>query len=151
MYDKKKKYDEGITCGTFIPILFIGWLFLESQSWIFLIPLFFLFVSLFQRVILNIQGRSKVRQEITQDRHMTIHEISTSVGMPEERVRRHIVDDKRSGSSDVWFDPNTGQTASEPVAEVEPSASSSVGCVYCGFALRGEDRFCPYCGAPIRA
>jgi len=151
VYDKKKKKDEGITCGTFIPILIIGWLFFESRSWIFLIPLFFLFVSLIQRIISNLQGRSKVRQGISHDRHMTIHEISDELDMPEERVRRHIVHEKRSGTSDIWFDPNTGQTSSEPAIKVDSSASSKIGCVYCGFALRGEDRFCPYCGAPIRA
>ncbi|MGV9103386.1 MAG: zinc ribbon domain-containing protein [Candidatus Thorarchaeota archaeon] len=24
-------------------------------------------------------------------------------------------------------------------------------CEYCGFKLKEDDRFCPYCGAPIKA
>ena len=48
IYDQKKQKDQGITCGTFIPIIIVGWLFLETLSWIFLIPLVFLFVALIE-------------------------------------------------------------------------------------------------------
>ncbi|MHA1480014.1 MAG: hypothetical protein ACTSQZ_01135 [Candidatus Thorarchaeota archaeon] len=150
IYDRKKKKERGISCGTFVPIIFCGWLYFETGSWVFLVAIGFFLVSLFQRIISNIQGRSKVQREIAQDRHMTLGEISSSVGMPEERIRRHIVDEKRSGTSDIWFDSKTGETTSKPVGGIDSSIPSKVGCAFCGFALRDDDRFCPYCSAPIR-
>ncbi len=148
IYDKKKQKEDEITCGTFIPILIVLWLFFSSLSWIFLIPLFFLLVSLFQTILNRIRGREEVKEAITRGDAGTIQDIADSTGYPEERVRRHIVREKRSGTTDVWFDPNTGTMASRPVASPEVT-STKKGCVYCGFALKDDDRFCPYCGAPI--
>ena len=150
VYDRKKQKDEGITCGTFIPIIIIGWLFFETLSWVFLIPLFILAFSLFQRILKGMSGRAKVREEIERGQLKSIHDISSHIGMPEEQVRRHIVDEKRSGSSDLWFDSTTGQATQKPIATEEPTSTSRVGCTYCGFALKDVDRFCPFCGAPIR-
>ena len=151
VYDRKKQKDEGVTCGTFIPIIIIGWLFLETLSWVFLIPLFFLVFSLILRILKGISGRAKVREEIEWGQLQSVHDISSHIGMSEERVRRHIVDEKRSGSSDLWFDSTTGQATASPIVADEPPSTSKVGCTYCGFALKDADRYCPYCGAPIRA
>ncbi len=150
VYDRKKQKDDGITCGTFIPILIIGWLFVETLFWVFLIPLFFLVFSLMKGVLSNLSGRSKVREEIQRGQLGSVHDISSHIGMPEERVRRHIVEEKRSGSSDLWFDSATGESTTQPTVAEEPTSTSQVGCTYCGFALKEADRFCPFCGAPIR-
>ncbi|MHA1636734.1 MAG: zinc ribbon domain-containing protein [Candidatus Thorarchaeota archaeon] len=151
VYDRKKQKDEGITCGTFIPIIIIGWLLLETLSWVFLIPLFFLVFSLIKRILDGMSGRAKVREEIEQGKLGSVHDMSSHIGMPEDRVRRHIIDEKRSGSSDLWFDSTTGQATGKPIVTEEPTSTSIIGCTYCGFALKDADRFCPYCGAPIRA
>ncbi|MDF1539839.1 MAG: zinc ribbon domain-containing protein [Candidatus Thorarchaeota archaeon] len=127
----------------------MGWLFVTSLSWVFLIPIFFLFWSFFASVLKNIRGRSEVREEIQKGDVESIQDIADRTGMREEQVRRHIVHDKRGGTADIWFDSSTGQRAFTPVPE--RTSADLYGCKYCGFALRSEDRFCPYCGAPIMA
>ena len=149
IYDQKKQRDQGITCGTFIPIIFVGWLFLETWSWVFLIPLFFLFASLIETTTKQGKGKSKVRDQLQREDMRTVQDIADTTGMTEERVRQHIVADKRSGESDIWFDPSSGKVTHTPTKVVEPTQIKT-GCPYCGFALRSEDRFCPYCGAPIK-
>ncbi|MGD9397813.1 MAG: zinc ribbon domain-containing protein [Candidatus Thorarchaeota archaeon] len=149
IYDQKKQRNQGITCGTFIPIIFVGWLFLETLSWVFLIPLFFLFAALIETATKQGRGKTKVRDQLQRDELRTVQDIADSTGMTEDRVRQHIVTDKRSGESDVWFDPSSGKMTQTPAEEVG-SAQTKGGCPYCGFALRSEDRFCPFCGAPVR-
>jgi len=152
IYDRKKRKDEGVAFGTLIPIFIIGWLYVYTNSWVFLIPLVVLVFSFLSSIGNSRRGSSEVRDEIQRGDARTIEEIADRTGMPEERVRRHIVRDKRSGTSDVWFDPSTGETVPSPIRVVEPEPSvSTLGCKYCGFALKSEDRFCPFCGAPVRA
>ncbi|MFW9919353.1 MAG: zinc ribbon domain-containing protein [Candidatus Thorarchaeota archaeon] len=149
LYDREKQKDEGIAFGTLIPVLILFWLFVQSLSWIFLIPVFFLLWSFFESVIKNIRGKPEVREEIERGDARSIQEIADRTGLPEGQVRRQIVREKRSGSTDIWFDPSTGERA--PASQHNyPHEGSKVGCVYCGFSLRSEDRFCPYCGAPIK-
>ena len=150
IYDQKKRKEEGVTCGTFIPIIFIGWLYLTSRSWVFLIPLVILVISLFETLYNQISGKSEVREELRKAGG-SVSDISDRTGLPEEKVRQHIVTEKRSGSADVWFDPSSGQMTSKPVRPAEEVPEKKVGCTYCGFALKPEDRFCPFCGAPIKA
>ena len=149
IYDQKKQKDQGITCGTLIPIIFVGWLFLISGSWVFLIPLFFLVASLIETATKRDRGKREVRDQLQTEKRKSVSDIADSTGMTEERVRQHIVTDKRSGQSDVWFNPSSGEITHTPVRVVEPT-QTKVGCPYCGFALKPEDRFCPYCGAPIK-
>ncbi|MFX1605027.1 MAG: zinc ribbon domain-containing protein [Promethearchaeota archaeon] len=149
IYDQKKQRDQGITCGTFIPIIIIGWLFLQTLSWFFLIPLFFLFAALIETATKQNRGKSQVRDQLQRKNMRSVQDIADSTGMTEERVRQHIVTDKRGGQSDIWFDPSSGEVTQTPVRSVEPT-QTKVGCNYCGFALKPEDRFCPYCGAPIK-
>ncbi len=149
IYDQKKRKDEGITCGTFIPIIIIGWLYLQSTSWVFLIPLVFLLISLIKNISKQTRGKSQVREELLGEGG-SVSEISDRTGLPEEKVRQHIVTEKRSGSSDVWFDPSSGEMTSSSIRVVDEPTEKEVGCTYCGFALKREDRFCPFCGAPIR-
>jgi hypothetical protein len=149
IYDQKKQRDQGITCGTFIPIIIVGWLFLETLSWVFLIPLFFLFVALIETATKQGRGKTKVRDQLQREDMRTVQDIADTTGMTEDRVRQHIVTDKRSGESDIWFDPSSGEVTQTPVKVSEPTQTKT-GCPYCGFALRSADRFCPYCGAPIK-
>jgi hypothetical protein len=152
IYDRKKRKDEGVAFGTLIPIFVIGWLYISTYSWIFLIPLVVLVFSFLSSIVNSRRGSSEVRDEIQRGDARTVQEIADRTGMPEERVRRHIVREKRSGTSDVWFDSSTGETAPSPIRVVEPEPSAfPVGCRYCGFALKPEDRFCPFCGAPVKA
>ena len=149
IYDQKKRTDEGITCGTLFPIIFVGWLFLETMSWVFLIPLICLIVSTFDAATKRGRGKSKVRDQLRREDTRTVQDIADTTGMTEERVRQQIVDEKRRGHADVWFDPSSGQVTRKPIQAAEPNQANR-GCSYCGFALRSEDRFCPYCGAPIK-
>lgn len=151
IYDQKKRKEEGVTCGTFIPIVIIGWLYLQTYSWVFLIPLVILVFALFETLYNQIRGKSEVREELRRDAGGSIREISDRTGLPEEKVRQHIVREKRSGSTEVWFDPSSGEMTAAPTRPVVESTEKRVGCTYCGFALKPADRFCPYCGAPIRA
>ena len=150
IYDREKQKDEGIAFGILVPVVFLFMLFIQSLSWVFLVPIFFLLWAFFESVLKNIRGKPEVREAIMSGDARTIQEIADSTGVPEDQVRRQIVRQKRSGSADIWFDPSTGERAST-VKHNYPPEDSNVGCVYCGFALRGEDRFCPYCGAPIKA
>jgi hypothetical protein len=149
IYDQKKQRDQGITCGTLIPIVIIGWLLLETRSWVFLIPLFFLFAALIEAGTKQGRGKSSVRHQLHQEDMRTVSDIADSTGMTEERVRQHIVTEKRKGETDVWFDPSSGEVTHTPIRVIEQT-NTRIGCTYCGFALKSEDRFCPYCGAPIK-
>ena len=149
IYDQKKQKDQGITCGTFIPIIIIGWLFLETLSWVFLIPLFFLFASLIETATKRDRGKTRVRDQLRREDTRTVQDIADRTGMTEDRVRQHIVTDKRRGDSDIWFDSSSGEVTHTPV-RVEDPAHTRTACPYCGFALKSEDRFCPYCGAPVK-
>lgn len=151
IYDQKKQKEQGVTCGTLIPIIFIGWLYWESRSWIFLIPLLFLFVGLIENMSRSMRGKSKIREEMQRESVGTVSDISSRTGLPEEKIRQRIVTEKRSGSTDVWFDPASGEITRSPVRVVDEPTRAAVGCLYCGFALKPEDRFCPFCGAPIKA
>lgn len=152
IYDRRKQKEEGLALGTLIPIAIIGWLWLSSGfAWPFAIPLFVLVVVFLSNIVEHFKGQSRVRDELERGEATTIPEIASRVGIPEERVRRHIVREKRGGTSDVWFDSATGTTTSTPVGAEERTTVRGVGCPYCGFALKPEDRFCPFCGAPIRA
>lgn len=150
IYDQKKQKEKGVTCGTLIPIIFVGWLFVISGSWIFLIPLACILSSLIDNITKGARGSSRIKEEMESDDVRTVSDISVRTGLPEDQIRDRIVAEKRSGSSDVWFDPSSGEITRTPIKVIEP-AKTSIGCVYCGFALKAEDRFCPFCGAPIRA
>ncbi|TFF68295.1 zinc-ribbon domain-containing protein [Candidatus Thorarchaeota archaeon] len=151
IYDRKKQKEEGVTCGTFIPIIIIGWLYWESGSWIFLIPLVILIGSLLSTLYNNMRGRSEVVRELGTGSGRTVSDIADSAGVPQEKAREHIVREKRRGSADVWFDSSTGGTIPTPVRIPESVKEGTGACVYCGFSLNPDDRFCPYCGAPIKA
>ena len=151
IYDQKKRKEEGVTCGTFIPVIILGWLYLQTSSWVFLIPLFILVVALLETLYNQIRGKSEVREELRRDARGSVSDISDRTGLPEEKVRQHIVTEKRSGSADVWFDPSSGEMTSSSIREIDEPTEKKVGCTYCGFALKPADRFCPFCGAPIRA
>jgi len=149
IFDREKQKDEGIAFGILIPVVVLFWLFIGSLSWVFLVPIFFLLWAFFESVLKNIRGKPEVREAITRGDARSIQEIADSTGVPEDQVRRQIVREKRSGSTDIWFDPATGERAA-PSQHNYPPEGAKVGCVYCGFSLRDEDRFCPYCGAPIK-
>ncbi|MHA1289480.1 MAG: zinc ribbon domain-containing protein, partial [Candidatus Thorarchaeota archaeon] len=151
IYDQKKRKEEGVTCGTFIPIIILGWLYLQSHSWIFLIPLVILVFALLETLYNQIRGKSEVREELRRDTVGSVSDISDRTGLPEDKVRQHIVREKRSGSADIWFDPSSGEMTSTHIRTIDESTDRIAGCSYCGFALIPEDRFCPFCGAPIRA
>ena len=78
LYDQKKRKEEGVTCGTFIPIIIVGWLFLQTWSWVFLIPLVFLFVSLIDNLTKQSQGKSQVREELRRDSIGSVSDISAN-------------------------------------------------------------------------
>lgn len=150
IYDRRKQKEEGIAFGILIPIAILSWFFFTSGSWVFLIPVFFMVWSFIDSIVKRYRGRSEVHEEIDRGDAKSIPEISHRTGIPEEQVRRHVVREKRSGAADIWFDPTTGQRAEISSVGARPSETQK-GCKYCGFALRYEDRFCPYCGAPIMA
>ncbi len=150
IYDQKKQKEQGVNCGIFIPIFIIGWLYYVSGSWVFLIPLFFLFVGLVENISQSTRGKSKVREEIRHEDVRTVSDLSNRTGLTEEKIRQHIVTEKRSGSSDVWFNPSSGEITHTPIEYADEPVKAKGGCPYCGFVLRFEDRFCPYCGAPIK-
>ncbi|NWF95012.1 MAG: zinc ribbon domain-containing protein [Candidatus Thorarchaeota archaeon] len=152
IYDQKRQKEEGVSCGILIPIGIMSWLFLVSGfSWPFLISLFVLVLVFLQGLVVSIRGRGEVVERLKTVRGARVDEIADSIGITPDRARQHIVHEKRRGAADVWFDPVTGESVpgKSPIAE-RASSDSRTGCIYCGFALRSEDRFCPYCGAPIK-
>jgi len=151
IYKRREQKEEGIACGTLIPIIILLWLFLESNSWVFLIPLLFILSSLARSLSNRFRGSPKVQRELEQHDSRTVTEIADTMGVPEERVRRQIVREKRTGKSEIWFNPETGQRTPPPVRSIQSSPPAETACSYCGFSLKSEDRFCPYCGAPIMA
>jgi hypothetical protein len=151
IYDQQKRKDEGVAVGLLIPIGIMAILYFSTGSWPFLIPLFVLVLVLIGSFGAESQSRSTVMDVIETEDVRDLQDIADRTGIPEEDVRRYIVREKRSGTSDIWFDGETGSRADRPVAMEDVSASHPLGCPYCGFALKSEDRFCPFCGAPIRA
>ncbi|NHJ12709.1 MAG: zinc-ribbon domain-containing protein [Candidatus Thorarchaeota archaeon] len=149
LYDRKKQKQQGTDFGLALPILIIAavWLF-TGVVWMAIPLTVLLMICLF-----SYSGRSKtssrVHAQLYQDDVESVQDIADRTGMPEEKVRRYIVDQKRSGESGIWFDPSTGTKVSSPVKE-PPSEKAGRGCPYCGFALKDADRFCPFCGAPIK-
>ncbi|NHI83817.1 MAG: zinc ribbon domain-containing protein [Candidatus Thorarchaeota archaeon] len=150
IYDLKKQKQQGTDFGLVLPILIIAavWLF-TGVVWM-TIPLFVLLLV----CVFSYSGRSRtssrVRTQLYQDDVESVQDIADRTGVPEDEVRQYIVDQKRSGESGIWFDSSTGTKISSPVKE-PLSEKTGHGCLYCGFALRNADRFCPFCGAPIRA
>ncbi len=152
IYDRRKQKEEGVAVGVLIPIGILGWLYFESGfSWVFLIPLFVLVFVFLSSVVENVSHRSKVLTEFERGQGRTVPEIAGSAGVPEDEAIQFIIGQKRKGASDVWFNPATGTTSSAPAHPADSGVSGARGCVYCGFALKPEDRYCPYCGAPIKA
>jgi hypothetical protein len=151
IYKRKEQKEEGVACGTVIPIVILLWLFLESGSWVFLIPFFFILASLAKSLSIRFRGSPDVKRQLERHDSRTVTEIADTTGVPEERVRRQIVREKRTGKSEIWFNPETGQTTPSPMRNIQPSKQIEKACSYCGFSLKSEDRFCPYCGAPIMA
>ncbi|TFG31280.1 zinc ribbon domain-containing protein [Candidatus Thorarchaeota archaeon] len=151
IYDQKKQKEQGVTCGTVIPIVIVGWLFLMSGSLVFMIPLLCLLASLIDNLTKSTRRTSIIKEEMRKENIRTVSDISSRTGLPEERVRESIVTEKRSGASNVWFDSESGEITRSPIKVIEPAEKLSIGCVYCGFALKPQDRFCPFCGAPIKA
>lgn len=149
IYERKTQKDQGVALGVLIPIFILSWIWVTGGfSWPILIPIFVLAVVFLASLADNSRGRSQVREELDRGDVRTIEDIADRSGIPEERVRRHIVHEKRRGESEVWFDPSTGAISQTPI---QPTQEARTGCPYCGFALKFEDRYCPYCGAPIRA
>ncbi len=149
IYDQQKRKDEGVAVGLLLPILFMLGFFLWTGAWPFLIPLFVLGIIFLSSLANQNKTRSDVIRALEYDDARTVEEIADSSGVPPEKVRWHIVHEKRSGDADVWFDPQTGSRSETPSPSYE-SAAIQKGCPYCGFALKDEDRFCPFCGAPVR-
>jgi NADH:ubiquinone oxidoreductase subunit 3 (subunit A) len=152
IYDRTKQKEQGSVCGLLIPIFIIGILwFVFDFDWWFLIPLVVLVFSFVSTIIRQSKGKQHIISELRRGDVCTIPEIASRTGMSEDKVRKHIVEEKRSGTTDVWFDPSTGTATSTPTGTIEASPDTRGSCPYCGFELRHQDRFCPYCGAPIKA
>lgn len=149
IYDRQKRKDEGIAFGLLIPIFILSLVWFDSGfEWPISIPIFILGLIFLSSVVNSVRSRSRVRTELSRTPTGTVEDLAGRSGLPTERVRRHIVEEKRAGASNVWFDSRTGEMVTEPIETDERSTRGS--CPYCGFALRFEDRFCPYCGAPIK-
>jgi hypothetical protein len=151
IYDRTRQKEQESAIGLLIPIISIGaiWI-LSGFAWWFLIPLLVLIVSLASTLLKRSKGRTYVISELQSGDPSTIPEIASRTGVSESKIRKHIVTEKRSGSTDVWFDPSTGTATTTPIEIVELSSDTKGGCPYCGFELKQEDRFCPYCGAPVK-
>jgi hypothetical protein len=102
----------------------LGWLFITSLSWVFLTPIFFLLWSFFESILKNMTGLGEVREEVQKGVIESIQDIANRTGMPEEKVRRHVVHEKRSGDSDIWFNPSTTRKASIPFTPDQQSPST---------------------------
>jgi hypothetical protein len=150
IYDRRRQKEQGTDFGILIPIFILGVVYvLTGVGWIF-IPIAVLLIMFICSFFDRSRNSAQVREHLYQDDVETIPDIASRTGMSEEKVRRYIVDQKRSGESGIWFDPTTGTKVSAPAREVSPERTER-GCPYCGFALKEQDRFCPFCGAPIRA
>ncbi len=150
MYEKWKRKEEGVSVGLLIPIFILGILFMTSGgSWALLIPIAVLVIVFAGDAVSDKRRGERVRAVLSDGHGRTLSEIADGAGMPEAQVIPRVVHEKRRGRADVWFDPMTG-VATDQSTRVTSEAPSRASCAYCGFALRDEDRFCPYCGAPIR-
>jgi preprotein translocase subunit YajC len=151
IFDRTKQKEQESACGLLIPIAIIGILWISfGFVWWFLIPLVVLIFSFVSTLMKQKKGRTYVISELQSGDARTIPEIASRTGVSEDKVRKHIVTEKRSGMTDVWFDSSTGAATTTPAETVESSPDTRGGCPYCGFELRRQDRFCPYCGAPIK-
>jgi hypothetical protein len=151
IYDRTKQKEQESACGLLIPIFIIGILWVISGfAWWFLIPLVVLIFSFVSTLMKQTKGRTYVISELQRGDARTVPEIASRTGVSEDKVRKHIVTEKRSGATDVWFDPSTGAATTTPIETVEYSSDTRGACPYCGFELKRQDRFCPYCGAPIK-
>ncbi|MCF2138348.1 MAG: zinc ribbon domain-containing protein [Candidatus Thorarchaeota archaeon] len=150
IYDQWRRKEKGVSLGLLIPIFILGMFFMNADfSWPFLIPLFVLVTIFFGDLVSDRRRGERVRTVLTESHGRTLSEIADGAGLPEDQVIQQVVHEKRRGTADVWFDPATGVATDEHFRDqVERPARGT--CVYCGFALRDDDRFCPYCGAPIR-
>ena len=151
IFDRTKQKEQESACGLLIPIGIIGilWVIFDFAWW-FLIPLVVLFFSFISTITKQSKGKTYVISELERGDARTIPEIASRTGVSEDKVRKHIVEEKRSGTAEVWFDPSTGTATSEPIGRIEPSPDTRGACPYCGFELRHQDRFRSYCGAPIK-
>ncbi len=150
IYDRRKQKQQGTDFGLLIPIFILGtvWLF-TGVVWM-AIPILVLIILFFSSFSSRSKASAQVRDYMYKKDVESVQDIADKTGMSEERVRRYIVDQKRSGESAIWFDPSTGTKVASPTKEM-PAEKTSRACPYCGFALKESDRFCPFCGAPIRA
>ncbi|MFX1368914.1 MAG: zinc-ribbon domain-containing protein [Promethearchaeota archaeon] len=150
IYDRRKQKQQGTDFGLLIPIFILGavWLF-TGVVWM-AIPILVLIILFFSSFSSRSKASAQVRDYMHKKDIESVQDIADKTGMSEERVRRYIVDQKRSGESAIWFDPSTGTKVPSPVKET-PAEKTIRACPYCGFALKEADRFCPFCGAPIRA
>jgi hypothetical protein len=151
IYDRTKQKEQESAFGLLIPIGIISILWVSfGFAWWFLIPLVVLIFSFVSTLMKQTKGRTYVISELQSGDAHTIPEIASRAGVSEDKARKHIVTEKRSGSTDVWFDSSTGAATTTPAETVESSPDTRGACLYCGFELRRNDRFCPYCGAPIK-
>ena len=149
IYDRRRQKEQGTDFGILIPIFILGVVYVFTRvGWIF-IPIIVLLIMFISSFFNRSRDSAQVREYLYQDDVESITDLASRTGMSEDKVRRYIVDQKRSGDSDIWFDPATGTKVSTPKREASPERSER-GCPYCGFALKDQDRFCPFCGAPIR-
>jgi hypothetical protein len=151
IYETQRKKEQGITAGVLIPIAVLILLFFLTGTVWFIIPIAVLVISFLGSSAKSQQNQSRVIKELERGDAKSVDDAAEETGLSEEKVRRHIVEGKRKGETKVWFDPNTGTKTSTPIRVTEPQAEYVRACEYCGFELRKEDRFCPYCGAPIKA
>ncbi len=150
IYDQWQRKEEGTSLGILIPIFIIGLFYVQTGfSWPFLIPLFVLVTILIGDLVGDHKRGKRVRTALTESQGRTLSEVAYGEGLSEDQAIKETIHEKRLGNLDVWFDPSTGEIVDNRV-HAESSTSARRSCIYCGFSLRDDDRFCPYCGAPIR-
>ncbi|MGV9169756.1 MAG: zinc ribbon domain-containing protein [Promethearchaeia archaeon] len=151
IYETQRKQEQGITAGALIPIAVLVILFFLTNIIWFIVPIAVLVIFLFSASAKSQQNQSHVIKELETGDAKSIDDAASETGLPEEKVRRHVVESKRKGKTNVWFDPETGRKISTSLRVTEPQTEKVRACEYCGFKLKEDDRFCPYCGAPIKA